>query len=51
MGFIAGILVGVVCLKKGFSLGRAYPVHMGGGFVLSGILMALLGLLLLVPTC
>lgn len=50
MGFIAGILVGVVCLKKGFSLGRAYPVHMGEGFVLSGILMALLGLLLLVPT-
>ena len=50
VGFIAGILVGVVCLKKGFSLGRAYPVHMGEGFVLSGILMALLGLLLLVPT-
>ena len=44
------ILVGVVCLKKGFSLGRAYPVRMGEGFVLSGILMALLGLLLLVPT-
>ena len=35
VGFIAGILVGVVCLKKGFSLGRAYPVHMGEGFVLS----------------
>ena len=50
VGFIAGILVGVVCLKKGFSLGRAYPVRMGEGFVLSGILMALLGLLLLVPT-
>ena len=48
VGFIAGILVGVVCLKKGFSLGRAYPVRMGEGFVLSGILMALLGLLLLV---
>ena len=45
VGFIAGILVGVVCLKKGFSLGRAYPVRMGEGFVLSGILMALLGLL------
>ena len=41
VGFIAGILVGVVCLKKGFSLGRAYPVRMGEGFVLSGILMAL----------
>ena len=35
VGFIAGILVGVVCLKKGFSLGRAYPVRMGEGFVLS----------------
>lgn len=36
--------------KEGFLLGRAYPVRMGEGFVLSGILMALLGLPLLVPT-
>ena len=49
VGFIAGILVGVVCLKKGFSLGRAYPVRMGEGFVLPGILVVLLGLLLAVP--
>ena len=25
LGFLAGILVGIVFLKKGFSLGRAYP--------------------------
>ena len=50
VGFAAGILVGVVCLKKGFSLGRAYPVRMGEGFVLPGIMVVLLGLLLLVPT-
>ena len=42
VGFIAGILVGVVCLKKGFSLGRAYPVRMGEGFVLPGIMVVLL---------
>ena len=41
--------MGVVCLKKGFSLGRAYPVRMGEGFVLPGILVVLLGLLLAVP--
>ena len=42
VGFIAGILVGVVCLKKGFSLGRAYPVRMGEGVrPVSGILTAM----------
>ena len=36
--------------KEGLLPRPGYPVRMGEGFVLSGILMALLGLLLLVPT-
>lgn len=49
LGFLAGILVGVVFLKKGFSLGRAYPVRRGEGFVLPGVMLGLLSLLLLAP--
>lgn len=49
LGFLAGILVGVVFLKKGFSLGRAYPVKMGEGLALPGIMVGLLLLLLLAP--
>ena len=33
LGFLAGILVGVAFLKKGFSLGRAYPVKRGEGLI------------------
>lgn len=36
--------------KEGFLPGPGLSVRLGEGFVLSGILMALLGLLLLVPT-
>ena len=39
LGFIAGIGVGVVCLRKGFSLGRAYPVRSGEGMALPLILV------------
>ena len=49
MGFLAGILVGVAFLKKGFSLGRAYPVKMGEGLALPAVMAGLLALLLLVP--
>ena len=49
LGFLAGILVGVAFLKKGFSLGRAYPVKMGEGLALPAVMAGLLGLLLLVP--
>ena len=49
LGFVAGILVGVVFLKKGFSLGRAYPVKKAEGFVLPGFVVFLLVLLLAVP--
>ena len=49
LGFLAGILVGVVFLKKGFSLGRAYPVKRGEGLILPAVMAGLLALLLLVP--
>jgi len=48
-GFVAGILVGIVFLKKGFSLGRAYPVSNGEGLMLPGIMVILLVLLLGFP--
>ncbi len=49
LGFIVGILAGVACLKKGFSLGRAYKVKSAEGFVLPGVMVGLLLLLLLAP--
>lgn len=49
LGFLAGILVGIVFLKKGFSLGRAYPVKMGEGLALPAVMVVLLALLLLAP--
>lgn len=49
LGFIAGILVGVVFLRKGFSLGRAYPVHQGEGLILPGVMVVLLVLLVAAP--
>lgn len=49
LGFLAGILVGVVFLKKGFSLGRAYPVRTGEGLALPAVMAGLLALLLLAP--
>ncbi len=50
LGFIAGIGVGVVCLRKGFSLGRAYPVRSGEGMALPLILVIGLVLLLAFPS-
>ena len=50
IGFVAGICVGVVCLRKGFSLGRAYPVRSGEGMVLPLILVIGLVLLLAFPS-
>lgn len=49
LGFLAGILVGVVFLKRGFSLGRAYPVRTGEGLALPAVMAGLLALLLLAP--
>ena len=49
LGFLAGILVGIVFLKKGFALGRAYPVRKGEGLMLPGVMVILLVLLVAVP--
>lgn len=49
LGFLAGILVGIVFLKKGFSLGRAYPARKGEGLMLPGVMVILLVLLVAVP--
>ena len=49
-GFAAGIFVGVVFLKKGVTLGRAYPTKKCEGLVLPGILVFLLVLLLAAPS-
>ena len=49
LGFVAGILVGIVFLKKGFSLGRAYSVRKGEGLMLPGVMVILLVLLVAAP--
>ena len=49
LGFLVGILVGVVFLKKGFSLGRAYAVRKSEGFMLPGVMVLLLVLLVAAP--
>ena len=49
VGFIAGICVGVVFLKKGFSLKRAYNQAKEEGLVLPVVLAVLFVLSLLVP--
>lgn len=49
LGFLVGILVGVVFLKKGFSLGRTYPVRKSEGFMLPGVMVVLLVLLVAAP--
>ena len=50
LGFAAGIGVGALFLKKGFTLGRAYPVPTGEGLVLPGVLVILLVILLAAPS-
>ena len=49
IGFAAGIGAGVLFLKKGFSLGRAYKVKKADGFVLPGFMVAVLALLIAAP--
>ena len=41
-GFFGGILIGVAFLKKGFSLGRAYPARKTEGVVLPVVMFGLL---------
>ena len=46
IGFVLGVGTGVVALKKGFSLGRAYKTHKESGVVISAIAVGILILLL-----
>ena len=50
VGFILGICVGIVALKKGFSLGRSYETTKAAGAVLPVICLGLLVILVAVPT-
>lgn len=49
LGFVIGIAVGILFLKKGFSLGRAYEVKAAEGAALPIIMAGLLVLLLAAP--
>ena len=49
VGFVVGILIGVVFLKKGFSLGRSYRQGKLEGFAITGINVALLVVLVAFP--
>ena len=50
LGFVVGIVVGVVFLKRGFTLGRAYPNRLTEGGVLPTVMVGLLLLAVLVPS-
>lgn len=49
IGFAAGVFVGVLFLKKGFSLGRAYPTKQGNGYAFPLITLVAFILLLAAP--
>lgn len=49
VGFVAGILVGIAFLNKGFSLKRAYQVNKGEGYVFPAIQVLMLILLVAAP--
>ncbi|MEQ8161841.1 MAG: YedE family putative selenium transporter [Smithellaceae bacterium] len=45
LGLTAGIFIGILFLKKGFSLGRSYPQAKAGGWIMPGLMVGLLLLL------
>lgn len=49
LGYIVGILIGIVFIKKGFSLGRAHKQSKIGAYIMPAIACALLILLLVKP--
>lgn len=49
VGFAVGVFVGVLFLKKGFSLGRAYPVKKNSGFVFPAITAFAFALFVIYP--
>jgi len=48
-GLVAGIGLGIVFLRRGFSLGRSHPAHAGVGWVLPALMLGLLVLLVFGP--
>lgn len=46
IGFVIGILIGILFLKRGFSLGRAYRQTMAEGLIFPALMIALLLVLL-----
>ena len=50
VGFAIGILIGIFFLKRGFSLKRSYAATKVEGFALPFVMVALLALVLIVPT-
>lgn len=50
LGYIVGILIGIVFIKKGFSLGRAHKQSKIGAYIMPAIACALLILLLVKPS-
>ena len=49
VGFAVGILIGILFLKRGFSLRRAYQQSMAEGLVFPALMVGLLALLLMRP--
>lgn len=49
VGFVAGVFVGVMFLKKGFSLGRAYPTKKENGYIFPIITLFAFVILLALP--
>ena len=50
VGFAAGVATGAFFLRKGFSLGRAYPVKKEKGYVLPIVVAVLFALVIAVPS-
>ena len=50
VGFVLGILTGVVFLKRGFSLKRAYAQSMAEGLIFPALMLALLVILFAAPS-
>lgn len=49
VGFAIGIIIGILVLKRGFSLRRAYQQSMAEGLIFPALMLALLALLVLRP--
>ncbi|MCX7025302.1 MAG: YedE family putative selenium transporter [Spirochaetes bacterium] len=49
LGLVAGIVLGIVFLRGGYSLGRSHPAPKALGWVMPAIMVTLLALLILAP--